>query len=759
MFRIFGNNYWPNFWLVLPLLACDETTNTLYVRQSQTAHKSRRGRWIFEGAARRRRKLGSCDRPGAANKTARRHTQIVFPPTTRSSGMAGESAARPREDRCFKTLGSSRVKISPSARLRRVSLRAVVWAYALLVVKRMNSPDICPSPSAFFTPPFSHGTTLAERLACSPPTMAIRVQSPAESHRIFACGNHAGRCRWLAGFLVDLPFPPPFHSDAAPYSPQSPSSLWLANSPPPPRQGDPSSIPGGFAPAFSHVGIVPGPCRLPGGFSRGTPRSPALAFQHRSVSFRAVFRDDGHLRVPAGKSVTRMVTAIGYRVRAALGSHDPPNSVLSKILKTVRRSSNSLRPYLDCPRERSLVLSLSRRRHYDVRENALWSSQFVGERERAKEREHEHGCQRGCESERRVYIVVHSPSRALSSELGQQRGLSVTSRVSERVPSRRIGTRPKSRPNVFTHSCFSPSILLLRVLCTCAFKREVTFAPLSSSSQWLRDHEGPTAVERLLAASPPRLTPDQTVPTRSADGNPPYLASRSLSPVEADVLHEDRGHADLSKEGGGEGGVVPDMAARVQPRSSRLKASGGGGKGHWTQPSKCSVSSDSRGVGVGMCILQMPMSSELWADLPWRSRLARCRSVVREALDSNPGQDLGLRDMIISVTVSECRCDWTQAGGTSECVECRGARGPLMRVARHKSFCHLPRHFFGKCQGNAWNARDAAHSPISTTARTPVLLLSVLEITIVLLAHTTPDTALYFTAFIIVRSSTNGKPS
>ncbi|KAJ8882068.1 hypothetical protein PR048_018556 [Dryococelus australis] len=67
------------------------------------------------------------------------------------------------------------------------------------------------------------GATVAERLACSPPTKAIRVQSPAGSLRLVACGNRAGRCRWSAGFLGDLPFPPPFHSGAALYSSQSPS--------------------------------------------------------------------------------------------------------------------------------------------------------------------------------------------------------------------------------------------------------------------------------------------------------------------------------------------------------------------------------------------------------------------------------------------------------------------------------------------------------------------------------------------------------
>ncbi|KAJ8895296.1 hypothetical protein PR048_000621 [Dryococelus australis] len=68
------------------------------------------------------------------------------------------------------------------------------------------------------------GATVDERLVCSPPTKAIRVQYPAGSLRNFACGNRAGRCRWTARFLGDLPSPPPFHSGAAPYSPQSPSS-------------------------------------------------------------------------------------------------------------------------------------------------------------------------------------------------------------------------------------------------------------------------------------------------------------------------------------------------------------------------------------------------------------------------------------------------------------------------------------------------------------------------------------------------------
>ncbi|KAJ8878000.1 hypothetical protein PR048_022463 [Dryococelus australis] len=44
------------------------------------------------------------------------------------------------------------------------------------------------------------------------------------THSFRLHGNRPGRCRWSAGFLGDLPFPPPLHSGAAPYSLQSPAS-------------------------------------------------------------------------------------------------------------------------------------------------------------------------------------------------------------------------------------------------------------------------------------------------------------------------------------------------------------------------------------------------------------------------------------------------------------------------------------------------------------------------------------------------------
>ncbi|KAJ8898324.1 hypothetical protein PR048_003684 [Dryococelus australis] len=48
------------------------------------------------------------------------------------------------------------------------------------------------------------GALVAERLACSLPTKAIRVQSPAGSLRISACGNRAGRCRFPSPFIPAL---------------------------------------------------------------------------------------------------------------------------------------------------------------------------------------------------------------------------------------------------------------------------------------------------------------------------------------------------------------------------------------------------------------------------------------------------------------------------------------------------------------------------------------------------------------------------
>ncbi|KAJ8897186.1 hypothetical protein PR048_002532 [Dryococelus australis] len=56
---------------------------------------------------------------------------------------------------------------------------------------------------------FYYRAAVALRLACSPPIKANRFNPRPGHSRIFACGNRAGRCRWLAGFLCISRFPGP----------------------------------------------------------------------------------------------------------------------------------------------------------------------------------------------------------------------------------------------------------------------------------------------------------------------------------------------------------------------------------------------------------------------------------------------------------------------------------------------------------------------------------------------------------------------
>ncbi|KAJ8881899.1 hypothetical protein PR048_018385 [Dryococelus australis] len=67
------------------------------------------------------------------------------------------------------------------------------------------------------------GATVAERLACSPSTKMNPVQSPAGS-RDSRTWESCPTIPLVGGFSRESQFPPPFDYDAAPYSPQSPSS-------------------------------------------------------------------------------------------------------------------------------------------------------------------------------------------------------------------------------------------------------------------------------------------------------------------------------------------------------------------------------------------------------------------------------------------------------------------------------------------------------------------------------------------------------
>ncbi|KAJ8890803.1 hypothetical protein PR048_010312 [Dryococelus australis] len=62
----------------------------------------------------------------------------------------------------------------------------------------------------------------------------------------FTCGNRGGRCRWSAGSLGDLPFPPPLHCGAAPYSPR----FTLIEYQDLDIKSELGSIPGGVTPDF-----------------------------------------------------------------------------------------------------------------------------------------------------------------------------------------------------------------------------------------------------------------------------------------------------------------------------------------------------------------------------------------------------------------------------------------------------------------------------------------------------------------------------
>ncbi|KAJ8874535.1 hypothetical protein PR048_025395 [Dryococelus australis] len=185
------------------------------------------------------------------------------------------------------------------------------------------------------------GTTMTERLDCSPPTVANRVQSPAGLLRIFASGNRARTMPLVGGgFLGDLPFPPPPNSGAAPYSPQTPKSalktsllraanissltqIWITH-----RnrahlgrggvairllasyQGQPGSIPSGVAPGFSDATgqlVFSGISHFP------RPCIPA--------SYRFTLIDSQDFRVKSRSNLSTQVLGHGGSAARALVSH------------------------------------------------------------------------------------------------------------------------------------------------------------------------------------------------------------------------------------------------------------------------------------------------------------------------------------------------------------------------------------------------------------------------------------------------------
>ncbi|KAJ8876125.1 hypothetical protein PR048_024034 [Dryococelus australis] len=70
---------------------------------------------------------------------------------------------------------------------------------------------------------------MAERLPCSPPTKVNRIQSPAGSLLDFRMWGSCRTISLVGGFSRGSTFSPPFHSGAAQYTPQSPSSAFTTS--------------------------------------------------------------------------------------------------------------------------------------------------------------------------------------------------------------------------------------------------------------------------------------------------------------------------------------------------------------------------------------------------------------------------------------------------------------------------------------------------------------------------------------------------
>ncbi|KAJ8872592.1 hypothetical protein PR048_026198 [Dryococelus australis] len=132
-------------------------------------------------------------------------------------------APPPRLDACLLPSATCQPLSSSDHRSKAWLTEQKSWQLLFISQKRPNAGNVlCKTRGLRFKgdTTWGMGATMVERLACSPPTKANRVQS-RPGHRMFASGNRAVGQRvfsWISRF------PPPFHSGAAPHSTQSPSS-------------------------------------------------------------------------------------------------------------------------------------------------------------------------------------------------------------------------------------------------------------------------------------------------------------------------------------------------------------------------------------------------------------------------------------------------------------------------------------------------------------------------------------------------------
>ncbi|KAJ8889146.1 hypothetical protein PR048_008640 [Dryococelus australis] len=236
-------------------------------------------------------------------------------------------------------------------------------------------------------------TTVAQRPQRSPPTKANRVHSPADYLRTFASGNRVGLSPWLAGFLADLPFSPPFHFGAAPYS----SHFTLIGSQDPARYREPSTT---------------------------YPLHSCLMWKH-NLSWQQA--------VKCGGSCTRCDSMCHFgereKTKKVLGENSPSTSSSSSRPRVTKSST----PPLQIPIGSSLIpvhlrLLEVRRKSFPVTPNS--SSRHRG-----------------------VFVQQSFPKTGPLGNVGEVRSLhkqTLRSELNFSVSSQDLAV--KSRPNIFTHS-------------------------------------------------------------------------------------------------------------------------------------------------------------------------------------------------------------------------------------------------------------------------------------------------------------------
>ncbi|KAJ8877593.1 hypothetical protein PR048_022048 [Dryococelus australis] len=190
------------------------------------------------------------------------------------------------------------------------------------------------------------GASVAERLACSPPTNAKRIQSPARSLPDFRMPESRRTMPLVGGPSRDIPFPPSLHSGAAPYSSQSSSSALMTS--------------------MSRTCSLHREQPLVGGTSRRRTSVPSSALHRggRGAPTRDQGSDAQGREVARGPPTSRAALR-GSRVRApprpffplagpvAWGRHAPPLYVICIIsVVTCTECALQLRPASSCPDKR-----------------------------------------------------------------------------------------------------------------------------------------------------------------------------------------------------------------------------------------------------------------------------------------------------------------------------------------------------------------------------------------------------------------------